>query len=416
MKRILTKLTTQEKKLLSAWIKRDPLAGLYTRTLILYTLLLTVLLLWPFGFDFLLSKNNTVRWLKTSAGIEFPEEGLVLSQTSTESLCARLVAGSGFSLEAWLATENTAQKGPARIITYSLNAGLRNFTLGQNKKNLIMRIRTTETDPNGVCPRMEVPGVFPSPNPRHIVVTYDFFAQSVYIDGERRLRREIPGGKFTTWDPSYRLALGNEVTGGRPWQGKLYLVAIYDRTLSEQEVRQNYLSGWRLESNSEDGSRSVPAGLVVRYIFNELNGTILKDSGSLPTPQDLYFPNNIQHPVRPYLGLTSRSPQRTNLFPDVVLKEIAFNVLIFIPLGFLCYALLTTSLRASLIVAGLVFIGGAFLSFLIESLQYYMPTRHSSLCDLLANSLGMSLGIVIYAFYARYLESRAAVFTKQILR
>ena len=36
--------------------------------------------------------------------------------------------------------------------------------------------------------------------------------------------------------------LANEVTRDRPWLGELYLVAIYDRALSEQEIQQRHAS------------------------------------------------------------------------------------------------------------------------------------------------------------------------------
>ena len=36
------------------------------------------------------------------------------------------------------------------------------------------------------------------------------------------------------------LALANELTEDRPWLGEFYLVAIYDRALSQDEVSRNF--------------------------------------------------------------------------------------------------------------------------------------------------------------------------------
>ena len=151
---------------------------------------------------------------------EFPQEGQVLSASSTEGLCGRFLSGKGFALEMWAATDNPNQTGPARIVSYSLNPAERNFTLGQSKKKLIMRLRTTETDLNGVKPHVEVDNVFSFAEPQHIVVAYDFSEQRIFVNGQMRLRQRVPAGRFTNWDPSYYLVLGNEATGDRPWIGK----------------------------------------------------------------------------------------------------------------------------------------------------------------------------------------------------
>jgi len=175
-----------------------------------------------------------VHWITKSNGIEFRQRGQVLSRSSTENLCGRLLIGTGFSLEMWIASENEVQSGPARIVSYSLNTGLRNFTLGQSGENLVMRLRTTKTDLNGINPHLKVANVFGSAGLQHIVVTYDFLEQRVYINGTIQAREKIPGGRFTNWDPSYYLVLGNEATGDRPWLGKIFFLAMYSRPLAEK--------------------------------------------------------------------------------------------------------------------------------------------------------------------------------------
>jgi hypothetical protein len=39
------------------------------------------------------------------------------------------------------------------------------------------------------------------------------------------------------------MALANELTEDRAWLGEFYLLAIYDRALSNVEVDQNFVSG-----------------------------------------------------------------------------------------------------------------------------------------------------------------------------
>lgn len=45
---------------------------------------------------------------------------------------------------------------------------------------------------------------------------------------------------FANWDPTFRLALGNELDGGRPWLGELYRVALYDCALTGASVAQHF--------------------------------------------------------------------------------------------------------------------------------------------------------------------------------
>lgn len=117
--KILTKLTDEERGIIYSLISRDPLTNLYNRAVVTYILMLFVALLWPFDFAFQREKNN-VHWITKLNGIEFRQRGQVLSLSSTENLFDRLLIGTGFSLEMWIASENEIQSGPARIVSYSL--------------------------------------------------------------------------------------------------------------------------------------------------------------------------------------------------------------------------------------------------------------------------------------------------------
>ena len=156
----LNKLNSQEREKIIGLIGRDPFCNIYRIALVIYLLILTIILLWPFDLTF--PKKNGVEWLSNSQGIEFIDNGQIYSHGKTRTLCRKLKEGRGLSVEVWLATSDLDQSGPARIISYSLNPEQRNFTLGQQKNSLIFRLRTTETDLNGVFPFNEVEGVFDS--------------------------------------------------------------------------------------------------------------------------------------------------------------------------------------------------------------------------------------------------------------
>jgi glycopeptide antibiotics resistance protein len=78
-------------------------------------------------------------------------------------------------------------------------------------------------------------------------------------------------------------------------------------------------------------------------------------------------------------------------------QDVTINLLGFIPFGFFFSAFLikTTNLRrgVSYLIVALV---GAGLSLSIELIQAWLPTRDSSLIDVICNSGGTILGIVIF--------------------
>lgn len=265
-----------------------------------------------------------------------------------------------------------------------------------------MRLRTTNTDLNGVKPHLKVANVFGSAGLQHIVVTYDFLEQRVYINGTMQARAKIPGGRFTNWDPSYYLVLGNEATGDRPWLGKIFFLAIYSRPLAEKEIHQNYLAGWLSESRSGEQMCRASEGLVARYLFVERHGDRIGDSGETKAPLDLYIPPAIQTQKKSHLDFSYRLfSKNSNLFGDVIL-----NIIIFIPLGFLLHAVLRRHCESSLKTAAFVFIIGTLFTFGIESLQYFSLTRYSSLVDMINNMVGTAVGIATDIFYIGYLKSQ----------
>jgi hypothetical protein len=89
---------------------------------------------------------------------------------------------SQFTLIANVATANTNQTGPARIISLSENPYQRNFTLGQEGSSLVFRLRTPVTGENGANPELIVPGVFADTNFHRLVVSYADSVLDLYVD------------------------------------------------------------------------------------------------------------------------------------------------------------------------------------------------------------------------------------------
>ncbi|MDJ0737790.1 MAG: VanZ family protein [Nostocaceae cyanobacterium] len=111
---------------------------------------------------------NYSHWLKTT-------------QPAT-SLTQQLQETSEFTLSAIVATSKTNQTGPARIVSLSADPYQRNFTLAQEKSDLVLRLRTPSTGENGSSPQLIVPDVFTNTDTHHLIIVYDGNKIKIYID------------------------------------------------------------------------------------------------------------------------------------------------------------------------------------------------------------------------------------------
>lgn len=360
-----------------------------------YIVLLCILLLAPFDLHLPILKSE-IQWLEDSRGVEIRSTAGIQSSLSAEKIYNVMKGGSGITLEVWLTTKHLNQKGPARIISYSANKLRRNFTIGQQERDLIVRLRTTKTDLNGRNPELSVGDVFDHNHPQHIVVTYDYSEEKVYVDGQLRVASTVLSGDFSNWNPTYPFLIGNERTGNRPWIGKLFLVALYNRALSEEEVVQNYRADPLREVSGDDSSGRVLDGITTLYLFDQRKGEVILDKSEVMpliqtqilTGPEITNQAFLQHPFHNFEWSMKQ------------LADIVINIVLFIPLGFTVYEAVISRYNNSGIIKMFVLILGVLFSFWMESLQYYSLVRMSSLMDVINNGIGTFFGIIIQKFRA----------------
>jgi glycopeptide antibiotics resistance protein len=117
-----------------------------------------------------------------ASGIE-PDAHRWLETTGpAAALTDRIKRTSAFTLLVTAATEETFQTGPARIVSVSTDTGRGNFTLAQNRSNLVFRLRTPLTGTTGSRPEFVVPRVFATRATRELAITYDGLDLLVYVD------------------------------------------------------------------------------------------------------------------------------------------------------------------------------------------------------------------------------------------
>ncbi len=155
-------------------------------------------------------------------------------------------ASNALTIEATITPASITQEGPARIVSFSSDPSSRNFTLGQQKDKLIVRLRTPQTGTNGTPPELEVCSVAAN-GTHHVMVSYTGGQLVCYLDGAKVLESSKVQGDFSNWSPQH-LVLGDEWNGQRNWSGALEGVAIFSRTLSADEVRREYEAYQRIRA------------------------------------------------------------------------------------------------------------------------------------------------------------------------
>ncbi|MDP2562866.1 LamG domain-containing protein [Psychrobium sp. 1_MG-2023] len=189
--------------------------------------------------------NGDVSWVG-GWGIHL-NGGRAQGSTSSSKKLYDLISATGeYSIEAWVTPANVTQEGPARIVSYSGGKDSRNVTLGQTLYNYDHLLRTAETNVNGL------PALSTNPDAevlqaslQHVVINYDpINGRQIFVNGQHTGDEDdVTPGSLAEWDPTFALVLGNEVSGEFPWLGSIRMLAIHNRALAPEQIRQNHSVG-----------------------------------------------------------------------------------------------------------------------------------------------------------------------------
>ena len=221
------------------------------------------------------------------------------------------------------------------------------------------------------------------------------------MDGARV--EKFPGFPLFDDPPAARsvLVVGNSAIGKSWWEGELLGLALYGRVLTELEVRQNYL---RWVKKDYQDLKSV-SDLIGLYPFNEGKGEWARNVAS--EAHSLHLPT-VFHPLQ---KIVLQWPAKVEFGRWGFYQDMAVNILGFIPLGFFLTIWLLSFTRLPMIGAGsLTLLFGALTSLGIELAQVYLPSRNSSATDLVFNTLGTLIGILLLRLVAWKFEFSAFKF------
>ena len=342
--------------------------------------------LWPFGYPIpnratLLSDAPGIRFAGgkgraklNAGGVAYTPGPLTIQRTEHSAPGSMTLA-----VKAEAASEFTS--GVGTIVAFCDEENRLKLLFGQWRTHLIIRTFYFATDRRGPYTEIGVRDVLTPGKPGLITVTSSPNGTKIFYDGD--LARSVAHIKLLTEAvdfSGYRVYLGNEPDVSAPWNGKLYGLGIYDRALTDDEVFQSYRS-W---THKPPSFANPGDDAVVKYTFANAKGmkvpNILGDGNYLLIPERFDLK---QRPLERSIGY------------KINVEDVVINVLGFIPLGFLGVLWLRQRMRGPIVrVAVLVVLAGFAVSFGIEQAQAYLPTRNSSLLDLITNVIGTIFGVI----------------------
>ncbi len=353
-------------------------------TLFGYVVCLLFAGLWPFRFF----PDNRVEWLVNRNGIHFDEPSQIYStirKTEIEKR-ASVAANDSFSIEIWLQPEKVSDRRRTIFTTYDAGRG-EGLSIGQSVADLLIRGRFVGIQEAGYARSIYLDECFRDGGERFVTIISGPQGTAIYLEGVM--------GKFVPYqlEPdslSGRLLLGDSASSNKTWAGTVFGLAIYDQALSDVEVLEHYRA-WTTNFNELVALGSMTA----LYPLDEKRGDVVHDHvGKLP---DMVIPKKFQPLHRAFLEPSFKF-DKSDLIDAIV------NILGFIPFGLLVSAYLLRGMpfpKGQAIL--LTILVGGLTSLLIECLQAYLPTRTSSLPDVINNILGTAIGAMLLGSVRRRL-------------
>jgi hypothetical protein len=188
-----------------------------------------------------LAMTGNVSWLSGTHGVSF-EGGGVGSGAPASKIIDQLQLSGASTFEIWASPANAIQGGPARLISLAAGEASENFMLGQESVDLEARLLHTGKDPDA-GPRLVATDRARAAEVMHLVHTFDGQVERLYINGLSYPEEVAVPGSFGNWEPLAIFEIGNRDAMDRPFFGEVYLVAVYDRALTLDDVQRNYSAG-----------------------------------------------------------------------------------------------------------------------------------------------------------------------------
>jgi VanZ family protein len=342
--------------------------------------------LWPFNFH----PRNSVTWSPDGRGLDFGPLSAVYGESAPN-----LANGAGaVSIELYLQPHSESVGDIASILSLYDGKLPENLLIAQWKSGLLLRVPVYNAQGERKYRELGVAAGL-RPGVRRIIgITSGPGGTVFYVDGA--LAKAYTSLTLHPDALRGRLILGNRAAGNYSWRGRLLGLAVFRRSLSPAQVSSHY----RLWVENAMPRLSLEPGLAALWLFDESSGSTIQDHSGSHSP--LLIPK--------FYHVLSRTIFLAPWKDSLHFNDIAINVLGFIPFGF-CYFLYRMQSQPGRPFrnAILTIILSGIISAAIELIQAYLPTRSSSVTDLLCNTGGSLPGVVLAAVFKKLSVNRKAL-------
>lgn len=344
---------------------------------VLLTCGLLVAGLWPFNAF----PRNDVSWLRNRNGLRFGSDGSVFSiqrfelpRSNQESFC---------SLEILLGPAHGYVKTAVTILAFYNPDNALQFRLMQDRGDFVVTGNYRDQQEHLKTAEVRIELAIRQGQQALFTITSgpkgtEVYRNGVFVDSSSRFA-------LSCKNFSGQLVVGTSPVDYDTWQGELLGLAIYEQRLTPELISRHYET-W-IQNPRLEGFQSNR--LFALYCFGERSGRIIRNSaGSEP---NLYIPETFKILHKKILT----PPWKEFSFDLGYLLDIIINVGGFVPFGlFVCAYLMWD--RPWIRAASLTILLGGIISLMIEILQGFIPSRTSGITDIITNTLGTGLGVLLW--------------------
>ncbi|MFC1635894.1 VanZ family protein [Planctomycetota bacterium] len=358
--------------------------------LILVSIVTLLFGLWP--LDFL--PENRVRWLTKHDGIQFYKQGLstrrasggVIYSDSPVDVRTRTHIFEPTTIEIYAESHEAKGSGLAHILSFHDGYPRSPLVIGQWKTYLVIRSRDNQNDARDTYREIDLKHGLSTNEKKLITIASGAERTEIYVNGELAQSYDVQSLIGVEHFSGY-LNLGNSSVGHSAWVGNLYGVAFYDTLLTSEQIQQHY-KVWT--DKSVDKPAAIEPEPMILYTFAERTGAWVRNQ--MGKSNHLTIPTRFKSLRRDVVVWFWRDMN----WDKEAGKDILVNILGFVPFA-LCMLIFLIGNRhlSPGQAAFLTILAGAILSFIIETSQMALPTRTPSLLDLLCNTAGAGLAILL---------------------
>lgn len=198
--------------------------------------------------------TSSVSWVPH--GLELISSSMIQSDLPANKIFNSYSKTNEFTIEAWIAPKFNSLSAPQAITYYSKNSDSINFNLSQEVNTYNLKLSTSETFPNGIS-TISNPQNYKQSIIHFVFTRTDSGVSKIYIDGVEN-KNSVIQGNLNNWDSTYIFRIGNSNDGLNPWLGTYFHLSLFNRSLSEDEITNNYNFGEPGITNLE-----YPSGLAL---------------------------------------------------------------------------------------------------------------------------------------------------------